>query len=77
MPSINLINNLNRKTQIEIAIELIEVGLSILTKYNSENLIKYSDSIVGAYHKIDKYLIEKSIRLLKKVNGRNNFVEVF
>lgn len=70
----DLINSLDKKIQIELAIELIEIGLPIWKKYNSENSIEYTDSVVGMYHKIDKYLIEKSIVLLKKINGRNNFL---
>jgi len=69
-----LVNNLEKKAQIELAIELIEIGLPIWENYNSENPIEYNDSVVGMYHKIDKNLIAKSIKLLKKINGWNNFL---
>lgn len=68
------INSLNRKNQIELGIELIEIGLPIWEKYNVKNRIEYTDSVVGMYHKIDKELIEKSIRILKKTNGKNNIL---
>ncbi|GAA3629259.1 hypothetical protein [Flavivirga jejuensis] len=69
-----LINSFEKENQIELAIELIEIGLPIWDNYNSENRIEYTDSVVGMYHKIDKNLINKSIKLLKKINGRNNFL---
>jgi hypothetical protein len=74
MPLTDLIISLERKIQIELAIEFIEIGLPIWANYNSEKRIEYTDSVVGVYHKIDKHLIEKSIKILKKINGRNNFV---
>ncbi len=74
MPLTELVNSLPKKSQIELAIELIEIGLPIWERYNSENPIEYNDSVVGMHHKIDKNLIAKSIKLLKKINGRNNFL---
>ena len=68
------VNSLEKKNQIELGIELIEIGLPIWENYNAKNRIEYTDSVVGMYHKIDKELIEKSIKLLKKVNGKNNFL---
>ena len=68
------VNNLDKKNQIELGIELIEIGLPIWKNYNAKNRIEYTDSVVGMYHKIDNELIEKSIKLLKKVNGKNNFL---
>jgi hypothetical protein len=69
-----LINSFKKKNQIELAIEFIEIGLPIWENYNSENRIEYTDSVVGMYHKINKNLIEKSIKLLKKTNRQNNFL---
>lgn len=69
-----LVNSLEKKTQIELAIELIEIGLPIWENYNSENRIEYTDSVVGMYHKVNKNLVEKSIKLLKKINSQNNFL---
>ena len=74
MPLSELIDSFKKKNQIELAIELIEIGLPIWENYNSENRIEYTDSVVGMYHKINKNLIEKSIKLLKKINGQNNFL---
>lgn len=68
------VNSLDKKNQIELGIELIEIGLPIWKNYNAKNGIEYTDSVVGMYHKIDKGLIEKSVKLLKKVNGKNNFL---
>ncbi len=74
MPLTELVNSFEKKNQIELAIELIEIGLPIWKKHNSEKQIEYTDSVVGMYHKINKNLIEKSIKLLKKINGKNSFL---
>ncbi|MGB1269692.1 MAG: hypothetical protein ACPG45_08120 [Flavobacteriaceae bacterium] len=74
MPLTEIVNSLEKKTQIDLAIELIEIGLPIWESYNSENRIEYTDSVVGMYHKVNKNLIEKSIKLLKKINRQNNFL---
>ena len=74
MPLSELINSFEKKDRIEIAIELIEIGLPIWKNYNLQNRIEYTDSVVGMYHKINKNLIEKSIKLLKNINRQNNFM---
>lgn len=70
----DFVNTLERKNQIELAIELIEIGLPVWENYNTKNQIEYTDSVVGMYHKIDKKLIHKSIRLLKRINKKNTFL---
>jgi len=74
MTLIDLVNSLEKKIQIGLAIELIEIGLPIWEDYNSENQIEYTDSVVGVYHKIDKELIRISIKLLSKINKPNNIL---
>ena len=70
MTLIEIVNNLENKNQIKLAIELIEIGLPIWVNYTEKTQIEYTDSVVGMYHKIDNGLIERSIKLLKKGNGR-------
>jgi hypothetical protein len=68
----NLINNLPKSQQVELAIELIEIGIPIWNNYFLINKIEYFDSVVGLYHSIDKNLIQKSIDLSKKLKKKDN-----
>jgi len=70
----DFVNGLDENSQIELAIELIEIGLPIWENYNLENPIEYKDSVVGMNHKINKNLIKKSIKILKNINRHNNFI---
>lgn len=66
------IGSLETENQIQLAIEMIEIGLPVWENYNSGNPIEYTDSVVGMHHKIDSCLIEKAISLLKKMSSEQN-----
>ncbi|MEP5338291.1 MAG: SMI1/KNR4 family protein [Algibacter sp.] len=68
------IHNLDEKDQIKLAIELIEIGLPVWTEYASVNKIDYNDSVVGMYHKVNKNLISKSIKIFKNCSKNNGLI---
>lgn len=68
----DLVYKLEEKHQIQLAIDLIEIGQPIWNEYTLKNNIAYTDSVVGMHHSVSKGLIKRAIKLFKgylKNNG--------
>lgn len=78
MSTSELLQHLDKKKQIELAINLIQIGLPIWTEYTSNNSIEYIDSVAGMHHKINTNLIPQLIDYVKeKLRSKSLFFKIY
>lgn len=71
----NNIAELDDTSQLELAIVMIENGLSIWTDYTSTNKLEYTDHVVGMHHKIDSNLLQRAIEVSKEEVHKKNLLD--
>jgi hypothetical protein len=60
------IDSLPKGKQFELAIKLTKLILPIWAKYSEENELSYRDTVVGLAHKVDKELLQNTVKAVEK-----------